>query len=65
MRATSFIGATLQDIGAPLLEHAGNDVDLLAIEDGAQSFAVEPGAGGAFGGGLADQGIEVGASGVG
>jgi hypothetical protein len=50
-----------QDIGAPLLEHAGNDVDLLAIEDGTQSFAGEPGAGGAFGGGLADQNIELGA----
>jgi len=24
-----------QDIGAPLLEHGGDDVDLLAIEDGA------------------------------
>jgi hypothetical protein len=50
-----------QDIGAPLLEHGGDDVDLFAVEDGAQSFAVEPGAGRAFGGGLADQGIEVGA----
>src|SRR6516164_5977161 len=54
-----------QDVCAPLLEHGGDDVDLLAIEDGAQAFAVEPGAGGAFGGGLADQGIEVGASCVG
>ena len=50
-----------QDIGAPVLEHGGDDVDLLAVEDGAQAFAVEPGAGGAFGGGVADQGIEVGA----
>ena len=43
------VGATLErrTIGAPLLEHGGNDVDLLAIEDCAQSFAVEPGAGGA------------------
>ena len=32
-----------QDIGAPLLEHGGDDVDLLAVEDGAQAFAVEPG----------------------
>ena len=54
-----------QDIGASLLEHSGDDVDLLAVENGAQSFAVEPGAGGAFGGGLADQGVEVGASGGG
>jgi hypothetical protein len=50
-----------QNIGAPLLEHGGDDVDLLAVEDGAQAFAVEPSAGGTFGGGLADQGIEVGA----
>jgi len=50
-----------QNIGAPLLEHGGDDVDLLAVEDGTQSFAVKPGAGGAFGGGLADQSIEVGA----
>jgi len=45
----------------PLLEHGGDNVDLLAIEDGAQAFAVEPGAGGAFGGSVGDQSIEVGA----
>src|SRR6516165_1321700 len=50
-----------QDVCAPLLEHGGDDVDLLAIEDSAQAFAVEPGAGGAFGGGVGDQSIEVGA----
>jgi hypothetical protein len=50
-----------QDICAPLFEHGGDDIDLLAIEDAAQAFAVEPGTGGTFGGGLADQGIEVGA----
>ena len=49
------------DIGAPLLEHGGDDIDLLAVEDGSQSFPIEAGAGGAFGGGVADQGIEVGA----
>src|SRR5215469_7600935 len=49
-----------QDVGATLLEHGGDDIDLLAVEDGSQSFPVEPGAGGAFGGGVADQGIEVG-----
>ena len=38
-----------EHIGTPPFEHGGNDVDLLAIEDGAQSFAVEPGAGGPFG----------------
>src|SRR5262249_8634830 len=33
---------------------------LLAVEDGAQMFAIDPGAGGAFAGGLGDQGIKVG-----
>ena len=59
MRATSDLGA--QDIGAPLPEHGDDDVDLLAVEDGAQVFAVEPGAGSRFGSGLADQDIEIGA----
>ena len=38
------------DIGAPLREHGRDDVDLLAIEDVAQLFAIEPGARGALGG---------------
>src|SRR6266481_9976968 len=32
-----------QNIGAPLLEHGGDDVDLLAFEDFAQMLAIEPG----------------------
>ena len=51
------------DIGAPLSQHGGNDVELPAIEDIAQLFAIEPGAGGAFGGELDDEAIEVAASG--
>jgi hypothetical protein len=35
MRAIHRHGLAAQDIGAPLLEHGGDDVDLLAIEDGA------------------------------
>src|ERR1700687_5025096 len=30
------------DVGAPLREHGGYDVDLLAIENVAQLFAIEP-----------------------
>jgi len=52
--------ARTHDIGAPLPEHGGDDIDLLAVEDGAQMFAIDPGAGGAFAGGLGDQGIKVG-----
>lgn len=54
-----------QDVGAPLLEHRGDDVDLLAVEDFAQMLAIEPCAGRAFGGGLGDQGVEVGSAFVG
>ena len=54
-----------QDVGTPLLEHGGDDVDLLAVEDFAQMLAIEPCAGRAFGGGLGDQGIEVGSAFVG
>ena len=52
--------ARTHDIGAPLPEHGGDDIDLLAVEDGAQMFAIDPGAGGAFAGGLGDQGVKVG-----
>jgi hypothetical protein len=54
-----------QDVGAPLLEHGGGDVDLPAVEDFAQMLAIEPGAGGAFGGGLGDERVEIGAALVG
>lgn len=30
------------DVGAPLLEHGGDDVDLLAAGDLAQMLAIEP-----------------------
>ena len=46
-------------IGAPALEHGGYNIDLLAVKDVAQLLAVEPGAGGALGGGLRDESIEV------
>jgi hypothetical protein len=32
------------DVGAPLSQHGGNDVELPAVEDIAQLFAIEPGA---------------------
>ena len=47
------------DVGAPLSQHGGNDVELPAVEDIAQLFAIEPGAGGALGGELDDEAIEV------
>ena len=53
--------AGAHDIGAPLPEHGGNDIDLLAVEDVAQVLAVEPGASGALAGRLRDQAVEVGA----
>jgi hypothetical protein len=46
------------DVGAPLSQHGGNDVELPAIEDIAQLFAIESGAGGAFGGELDEEAIE-------
>ena len=46
-------------VGAPALEHGGYDIDLLAVENVAQLLAVEPGAGGALGRRLGDEGIEV------
>src|SRR6266852_2939966 len=49
-----------QNIGAPLFEHGGDDVDLLAFEDFAQMLAVKPGARGAFARCLGDQGVEIG-----
>ena len=49
-------------VGAPLAEHGGDDVDLLAAEDLTQMLAIEPGARGAFGDGLGEQGVEVGAA---
>src|SRR3954465_5585166 len=44
MAATSFMGSTLDRMTLlhPLSEHAGYDIDLLAIEDVAQLFAIEP-----------------------
>ena len=51
-----------QDVGAPCLEHGGDNVDLLAVEDVTQMLAVQPGAGGTFAGGRGDQRIEIGAA---
>lgn len=34
-----------QDVGAPLLEHGEDDIDLLAVEDFAEILAIEPCAG--------------------
>lgn len=50
----------LHDVGAPLLGHCGNDVDLLAPKDVAQFRAIPPGTGGAFGHDVGDQGHEIG-----
>src|SRR4051812_20448282 len=47
------------DVGAPLSQHGGNDVELPAVEDIAQLFAIEPGASSAFGGELDNEAIEV------
>src|SRR5215471_1301514 len=55
------LAAGTHDIGAPLPEHGGNDIDLLAVEDVAQVLAVEPGASGALAGRLRDQAVELGA----
>lgn len=49
-------------IDAPLPEHGGDDVDRPALKDLAQVLAVEPGSGGALGGGLGDEGGEIGAA---
>src|SRR5215472_6835889 len=65
LATTFWRNAGAHDIGAPLLEHGGDDTDLLAIEDCAQMLAIKPGAGGAFAGGLGDQGIKVSAAGSG
>src|SRR5271155_2694869 len=51
-----------QDIGAPLPEHGGDDVDLLAVEDIAKMLTIEPGARRALCGGLGDQAVEIGAT---
>lgn len=48
------------NVRAPLLEHCGNDVDLLALEDVAQMLAIQPGTGSAFGRDVGDQRIEIG-----
>src|SRR5436190_9354411 len=47
------------DVGAPLSQHGGNDVELPAVEDIAQLFAIEPGASSALGGELDNEAIEV------
>src|ERR1700730_7683934 len=48
------------DVAAPPTQHLGDNVDLLAIENLAQLLAVHPGTGGAVGGVLADQRLEMG-----
>jgi hypothetical protein len=47
------------DIGAPLDEQRTHDVDLLALQDLAQLFAVEPGTRRALGGDLGKQRIQI------
>ena len=47
------------DVGGPPRQQGGNDVDLPTVEDIAQLFAIEPGAGGALGGELDDEAIKV------
>jgi hypothetical protein len=47
-------------IGAPLFQHGGYDVNLLAIENVTQLLSIEPGARSAFGGELRDEPVEVG-----
>ena len=42
-------------VDAPLVEHAFDDVDLPALEDGGQLLELRPGAGGAFAGGAGEQ----------
>src|SRR6202167_1341328 len=38
----------VHDVGAPLPQHLGDDMDLLALENLAQLLAIQPGAGGAL-----------------
>ena len=47
------------DVATPLSEHGGYDVDLLAIEDVAQLFAIEPCTRRALGCELCDELVEV------
>jgi len=51
------------DLGAPLPKHGGDDVDLFAIEDLEQLFAIDPGLGGALRDELGEQRVEFGARG--
>lgn len=48
------------DVGAPLLQHLGHDIDLLALENVAQLLTVQPCAGSTLGGVLTDERLEVG-----
>jgi hypothetical protein len=48
-----------QDVSAPLLEHGGYDVDLLAVENVAQLLAIEPCARCALGSEVRDQPVKV------
>lgn len=48
------------DVGAPLSQHLGDDVNLLAIENLAQLLPIPPGAGGSSVGTLLEQRDEVG-----
>ena len=49
------------DIGAPLLQHGRNDIDLLAFEDAPQLLFIKPRTGGTLGCYLGDQHAHVGA----
>jgi hypothetical protein len=47
------------DVDAPLSQHCGNDVELLAVEYIAQLLAIEPSAGGALGGELDEMAVSI------
>ena len=49
------------DVGTPLPEQVGDDVDLFAIEDLAQLLTVHPGPRGALCGEFGEQGVDIGA----
>lgn len=47
-------------IATPLRQQGRNDIDLFAVEDVTQLFAVKPGTGGALGRDVGNQGIQIG-----
>lgn len=49
------------DIGTPLLQHGGNDIDLLALENVPQLLLIKPRTGSTVGCYLGDQRVQIGA----